>query len=43
MLKNEIEDKNLVEERNKLEEFIPDETREFLLKMLKNSLLISQY
>jgi hypothetical protein len=32
MLKNEIEDKNLVEERNKLEEFIPDETREFFIK-----------
>jgi hypothetical protein len=32
MLKNEIEDKNLVEERNKLEEFIPDETKEFFIK-----------
>jgi hypothetical protein len=32
MLKNKIEDKNLVEERNKLEEFIPDETKEFFIK-----------
>jgi len=32
MLKNEIEDKNLVEERNKLEKFIPHETKEFFIK-----------
>jgi len=32
MLKNEIEDKNLAEERDKLKEFIPDETKVFYLE-----------
>jgi hypothetical protein len=32
MLKNEIEDKNLAEERDKLKEFIPDETKAFYLE-----------
>jgi hypothetical protein len=31
MLKNEIEDKNLVEEREKLKEFIPDEAKDYYL------------
>src|SRR6056297_2456338 len=31
MLKNEIEDKNLVEEREKLKEFIPDEAQDYYL------------